>query len=173
MKKLLIAALLLAPLSVFAQKFAHFNMSDIMPNMTEFQTANTELQNISNQYQTELERLQKEYQTKAEEYQKLAENNATAQAILQSKGADLEKMEQSIKDFFQASQQDIQKQQNDKMGAIQDKVMAAVKKIAEAGGYVYVMDLASCAAVGTPVAFVNSSMSTDISAQLKSELGIK
>lgn len=173
MKRFLIAALLLAPLGLFAQKFAHFNMSEIMPNMAEFQKANTELQSLNTQYQTELERLQKEYQTKAEEYQKLAEDKATAQAILQSKATDLEKMEQSIKDFFQASQQDIQKQQGEKMGAIQDKVMTAVKKIAEAGGYVYVMDLASCAAVGTPVAFVNSALSTDISTQLKAELGVK
>ncbi len=172
MKKLLFTLLMLAPLGAFAQKYAHFNMADILPNMAEYQTASNELQTLATQYQEELDRLQKEYQTKTEEYQKLAEDESTAQAILQSKMQDIQKMEQSIQDFYQASQQDIQKQQSDKYDAIQAQILTAVNKIAEAGGYVYVMDLAS-ASVGSPVVFVNTSVSTDITAQVKTALGIQ
>ncbi len=172
MKKTLLTMIMLAPVSVFAQKYAHFSMADIMPNMAEYQTAISEMQTLSNQYQEELDRLQKEYQTKAEEYQKLAEDEGTAQAILQSKLQDIQKMEQSIQDFYQASQQDMQKQQNDKMEVIQVKITNAVNKIAESGGYVYVMDVSSCV-VGAPVVFVNTGLSTDITAQVKSALDIK
>ena len=168
MKKIVLFVLMMAPLSLFAQKFAHFNLSEVLPAMTEYQTASAEIQKLGQQYQEELERLQKEYQSKAEEYQKLSEDKATAQAILQSKATDLQKMEQSIQDFYQASQQDMQKQQSEKMEAIQTKVMAAIKKIGDAGNYVYIVDISSGS-----ISFVNDALSTDVTAQVKTELGIK
>ena len=168
MKKILVALLMMAPMSLFAQKFAHFNMTNVLPEMEEYKTASAEVQKLATQYQEELERLQKEYQTKAEEFQKLSEEGQTAQAILQSKAQDLQKMEQSIQDFYQASQQDLQKQQSEKMEPIQAKVIAAIKKIGEAGGYVYVVDVSTGA-----ISFINPSLSTDVTAQLKAELGIK
>lgn len=168
MKKILVVMLMLAPMSIFAQKFAHFDMSQVLPAMEEYKAASAEIQKVSQQYQEELERLQKEYQTKGEEYQKLADEKSTAQAILQSKAQDLQKMEQSIQDFYQASQQDLQKQQSEKMEGIQAKVMAAIKKIGEAGNYTYVVDTSTGA-----IPFINTSLSTDVTAQIKAELGIK
>ncbi len=168
MKKILVMILMLAPMSIFAQKFAHFNMAGILPEMEEYKTAGAEIQKLTAQYQEELQRLQKEYQTKGEEFQKLSEDQSTAQAILQSKAQDLQKMEQSIQDFYNASQEDLQKQQQAKMEPIQAKIIAAIKKIGEAGGYVYVVDLSTGA-----IPFINESLSTDVTAQLKAELGIK
>ena len=46
------------------------------------------------------------------------------------------------------------------------KVIAAIKKIGEVGNYVYVMEASS-------VIFINTSLSTDVTAQIKAELGIK
>lgn len=154
-------------------KFAHYNSADILQNMVEFKTAQEEMQKLSAQYQEEYARLMKEYQAKGEEFQKLQQEGSTAQAILQSKANDLQKMEESIQNFAQSSQQDLQQQEAQKMEALNNKVMAAVKKVAEAGGYVYVLDLSMCQRLNTPVAFVNSTQSTDISAQLKNELGVK
>ena len=168
MKKILFVIMMLAPMSMFAQKFAHFNMAEVLPQMAEYQTASAEIQKLTQQYQEELERLQKEYQTKAEEFQKLSADSNAAQAILQSKGEDLQKMEQSIQNFYQASQQDLQKQQGEKLEAIQTKVVAAIKKIGEAGTYIYVVDVSTGA-----IPFVDTALSTDITAQLKTELGIK
>lgn len=168
MKKILVMILMLAPMSIFAQKFAHFNMANILPEMEEYKTAMAEMQKLTTQYQEELERLQKEYQTKGEEFQKLSEDQSTAQAILQSKAQDLQKMEQSIQDFYQASQQDLQKQNDEKMEPIRAKIMTAIKKIGENGSYVYVVDTSTGA-----ISFINQSLSTDVTAQLKAELGIK
>ena len=53
------------------------------------------------------------------------------------------------------------------MALIGEKIMSAVKKVGETGGYVYVVDLSSGA-----ISFVNPALSTDITAQLKKELGI-
>ncbi len=168
MKKIVLIVLMLAPLSVFAQKFAHFNMANVLPEMAEYKTASAEVQKLATQYQEELERLQKEYQTKVEEYQKLSEGGTTAQAILQSKATDLQKMEQSIQDFYNASQQDMQKQQSEKIEPIQAKIYAAIKKLGEAGGYVYVVDTSTGA-----IPYINEGLSTDITTQLRNELGIQ
>ena len=168
MKKIALFVLMFAPLSMFAQKFAHFDMSKVLPEMAEYQAAGAEIQKLGNQYQEELERLQKEYQTKVEEFQKLSADEGAAQAILQSKAQDLQKMEQSIQDFYQASQQDMEKQRAEKMEPIAMKVQAAIKKIGESGGYVYVMDVSSGS-----VSFINETLSTDVTSQLRSELGIK
>lgn len=154
-------------------KFAHFNSGDVLQNMTEFKTAQEEMQKLNAQYTEEFTRLQKEYKTKAEEYQKLAQEGKTAEAILQSKVQDLQKMEESIQNFAQASQQDMQQKEAAKMEAINDKVMAAVKKIAEQQGYVYVLDIRMCQTINTPVSFINTAQSIDITAQLKKELGVK
>ncbi len=168
MKKILFVIMMLAPMSIFAQKFAHFNMANVMPEMAEWKTASAEIQKLTTQYQETLENIQKEYQAKAEEFQKLS-NDSTPQAILQSKAQDLQRMEQSIQDFYQASQQDLQKQQTEKMEPILAKISAAIKKISDAGGYVYIVDISSASSA----IFVNETLSTDITAQLKTELGIK
>jgi len=62
----------------------------------------------------------------------------------------------------------MEKQNNEKMEPILAKLNAAIKKIGETGNYVYVVNTASGA-----IPFINESLSTDITAQLKAELGIK
>ena len=70
MKKILVAILMMAPLALSAQKFAHFNSADIIPNMKEYTTAQTEIQNMAKQFDDDLKLMQDELQKKTEEYQK-------------------------------------------------------------------------------------------------------
>lgn len=174
MKKFFVMLLMAAGTAVTSAqvKFAHFNMADVLTNLPEYKTASDDIQKLSAQFQEELTRLQTEFRTKGEELQKLAQDGKTAEAILQSKSQELQKMEESIQQFYQASQQELQSKQAEKMEGIQVKIMAQIQKIAETGGYVYVMD-SSNAAVGGPVVFVNNALSTDITAQVKTALGIQ
>ena len=70
MKKFLLMALLLAPLSLFAQKFGHFNSADIIQLMPEYKTSQDELQKLQQQYETEIKAMQEELQRKSTEYEK-------------------------------------------------------------------------------------------------------
>ena len=54
MKKILIAILMMAPMSLMAQKFAHFNSADIIPNMKEYTDAQAEIQKMAEQYDADL-----------------------------------------------------------------------------------------------------------------------
>lgn len=166
MKKILIAILMMAPLSIFAQKFAHFNSSDIIPNMKEYTTAMDELQVMQKQYEDDLKLMQDELQKKSEEYQKEQAN--LLDNVRQRREQELQDLYQRLQQSVQDNQMALQKAQNEKMQAINDQVMAAVKKVGETGGYVYVVDLTSGA-----IPFVNSALSTDVTAQIKKEVGIQ
>ena len=52
------------------------------------------------------------------------------------------------------------------MQAISEKITAAVKKIGDEGGYVYIMDITA----GIP--YISEKLSTDITPELKKALGI-
>ena len=86
-----------------------------------------------------------------------------------------QRREQELNDLYtrlQQSYQDNQAAQQtaqaEKMNEISDKVLAVVKKIGEDGGYVYVVDTSAGV-----IPFVSTTLSTDISAQVKKELGIQ
>lgn len=165
MKKILFAAfMLLTPLAVSAQKFGHFNAQEIMEAMPETATMRTELQTLAKQYEDDQKRMEEELTKKQEEYQKEAAN------LLENVRA---RREQELNDLYQRymqSRQDnanaFQKAQMEKLQAIQDKLLEAVKKVGEEGNYIYIMD------TGGAVPFINTKLSTDVSADIKRTLGI-
>jgi outer membrane protein len=165
MKKFILALLVALPLSTFAQKFGHYDSSAIIPNMPEYTAAQTEVQNMSKQYEDELKRMQTELQTKLEDYQK---NEATmVDAVKQRRQQEMEDLNQRLQQYYQTSQQELNKVQGEKLQAIQAKVLQAIEEIGNAGGYVYIMDMSA----GIP--FISKTLSTDITAQLKTKLGLK
>ena len=166
MKKIIFAAImmLLAPLTMSAQKFGHFNTTEIVPLMPEYQTAQTELQNLAKQYEDDLKRMQDELQKKGEEFEKEQAN--LLDNVRQRRQAELQDLYQRMQQSVQDNQQAYQKAQAEKMQAISEKVLAAVKQIGEAGGYVYIMDVS----MGIP--FISTKLSTDITPELKKALGI-
>jgi outer membrane protein len=166
MKRLVIAIMMIAPLSLNAQKFAHFNSADILPNMKEYVTATEEIQAMAKQYEEDIKLMQEELQKKGDEYQKEQAN--LLDNVRQRREQELQDLYQRLQQSYQDNQQALEKARQEKLGAINEKVMAAVKKIGEAGGYVYVVDLN----IGA-IPFVNTQLSTDISDQIKKEVGIQ
>jgi outer membrane protein len=166
MKRFMIAIMMIAPLSLSAQKFAHFNSADIIPNMKEYVTATEEIQAMAKQYEDDMKLMQEELQKKGDEYQKEQAN--LLENVRQRREQELQDLYQRLQQSYQDNQQALEKARQEKMGAINEKVMAAVKKIGEAGGYVYVVDLNTGA-----IPFVNSQLSTDVSDQIKKEVGIQ
>ncbi len=166
MKKFLIAILMMAPMSLCAQKFAHFNTADIIPNMKEYTTAMEEVQAMQKQYEDDMKLMQDELQKKSEEYQKEQAN--LLDNVRQRREQELNDLYTRLQQSYQDNQAALQKAQAEKMNAITEKVLAVVKKVGEAGGYVYIVDTSSGV-----IPFINSTLSTDITAQLKKELGIQ
>lgn len=166
MKKILLAFLMIAPLSIMAQvKFAHFNSADIIPNMKEYAAAQTKIQDTQKQYENELKMMQDELQKMYEDYQKEASN--LLEGIRLRREQDLNDKGQRYQQSLELMQTELQKVTQKEMGAIGELVMAAVKKIGENNNYIYIIDLSTGS-----VSFVNPALSTDITDILKKELGI-
>lgn len=165
MKKLLIMLLMCAPMAAFAQKFGHVNSQEIVQAMPEFTKARTDIEALTKQYEADLKSMQEELQKKSEAYEK---EQATLPAnVKQRREQELQEMYQKIQQSYQDNQQALAKEQSEKMQAITAKVLAAIKEVGQAGGYVYIMDLTG----GIP--YISTTLSTDVTAQVKAKLGLK
>ena len=76
-------------------------------------------------------------------------------------------MYQKIQQSYQDNQQALAKASQEKMQVITTKVVDAIKQVGQAGGYVYIMDVAG----GIP--YISTTLSTDVTADVKAKLGLK
>jgi outer membrane protein len=164
MKKLFLALMMLAPVAAFAQKFGHINSQEVMQAMPEATQMRTEMEALQKQYEADEKAMIDEYQKKVEAYQK--DEATMPDNMKQRKVQEIQEMEQKITQARQDNAQALQKAYADKLTPIQNKVMEAIKSVGNAGGYVYIMETNS-------IPFINTTLSTDVTAQVKAKLGIK
>ena len=169
MKKLIICALcaICGFTTANAQgKFGHVNTQEIIQAMPEFTNAQTEMKALSDQYEADLKSMYDELQKKGEAFKK--EQASLPENIKQRRQQEIAEMQQKIQQSYQDNQQALQKAQQDKMQPIQKKLLDAISAVAKEGSYVYVMDMG----VGQPI-YINTTLSTDVTAQVKAKLGLK
>ena len=148
-----------------AQKFGHVNSQDIIQVMPEFTKARTDIEALTKQYEADLQSMQEELKKKSEAYEK---EQATLPAnIKQRREQELQEMYQKIQQSYEDNRQALAKEQSEKMQAITTKVLDAIKAVGQAGGYVYIMDLSG----GIP--YISTTLSTDVTPQVKAKLGLK
>ena len=164
MKKLFLAILMLAPMTAFAQKFGHINSQEVMQAMPEAAQMRTEIEALQKQYEADEKAMIAEYQKKVEDFQ--AQESTMPDNMKQRKIQEIQEMEQKITQARQDNQQALQKAYTDKLTPIQNKVMDAIKAVGNAGGYVYIMET-------NTIPFINTTLSTDVTAQVKTQLGLK
>ena len=148
-----------------AQKFGHVNSQEIIQVMPEFTKARTDIEALTKQYEADLQSMQEELKKKSEAYEK---EQATLPAnIKQRREQELQEMYQKIQQSYEDNRQALAKEQSEKMQAITTKVLDAIKAVGQAGGYVYIMDLSG----GIP--YISTTLSTDVTPQVKAKLGLK
>lgn len=160
MKKLIIALMLLAPMTMFAQKFGHIDTDAFLKNVAEYTAATNQLQTKASEYDKQLSEMQKEIQTKYEDYQK------NASTMNETKKKETEDELNALMEKYQQAQQDNSKSFNDErqklLAPIQTKLMTAIENVAKAGGYIYIMEKTA----GQPL-YVNEAVSKDVTAEVK------
>ena len=165
MKKVVFMLLMCAPLTVLAQKFGHVNAQEIIQVMPEYTKAKTEIDALQQQYEADLKSMQEEFTKKVKDYE--ANAQTLPENIKQRREQELTEMQQKIQQSFQDNQQALSKASQEKMQAITMKVVDAIKAVGQEGGYDYVMDTNS----GVP--YISTTLSTDVTAQVKAKLGLK
>ena len=146
-------------------KFGHVNTQEIIQAMPEFTTARTDIEKLTQQYEADLKSMQDELQKKAEAFEK--EEATLPENIKTRRNQELQDLYQRIQQTYQDNQQALAKAQQEKMQAITTKVLDAIKAVGQEGGYVYVMDMSA----GIP--YISTTLSSDVTAQVKAKLGVK
>lgn len=162
-KKLLLAIMIALPMSVFAQKFAVINTQELMQAMPEIKTINEQLEAANKKYQDEFSKLQEEFQKKYEEFQAL--EATTPQTIKDRRMQEMQDLEGKIQQFRETAVKDIQRQQQQLMAPVQEKVVKAIQAVGAEESYTFVFENMVPVYVGTDV--------TDITPTVKTRLGIK
>ena len=167
MKKLIICAIcaICGLTTASAQaKFGHVNTSEIMQAMPEFTKAQNEIKALQEQYEADLKSMQDEFQKKGEAFDQ--EQATLPENIKQRRQQELQDMYTKIQQSYQDNQQALQKASAEKMQVIQTKIMDAIKEGGTSGGFVYIMEMGS-------LPYISSTLSTDVTAQVKAKLGLK
>lgn len=160
MKKLVLMLMLLAPMTMMAQKFGKVNTQTIMQALPDVAKANGELEALQKQKDNELKAMQEEFLRKADEYQKGASTmNATAK---QQKETELQGLQQKIQQAYQDGQQELQKKSNELMQPIVAKVRAAIDAVGKAGNYTYIFEEGAAIYTGSNVLDVTKEVQSKI-----------
>ncbi|MBO4720779.1 MAG: OmpH family outer membrane protein [Prevotella sp.] len=146
-------------------KFGHVNTQEIIQAMPEYEKAKSEIDALTAQYDADLKSMQDELQKKAEAFDK--EQATLPENIKQRRNQELQDMYQKIQQSYQDNQMALQKASQEKMQAITTKVLDAIKSVGQTGGYVYIME------INGSIPYISTTLSTDVTAQVKTKLGLK
>ena len=166
MKKLILCAIcaICGFTTANAQKFGHVDTQQIIQAMPEYNKAKTEIDALQQQYEADLKSMQDELQKKGEAFDK--EQATLPDNIKQRRQQELQDMYTKIQQSYQDNQQALAKASQEKMAAIQSKVLEAIKSVGQTGGYVYIME-------DNSLPYISTTLSTDVTAQVKAKLGLK
>ncbi|MBQ2423838.1 MAG: OmpH family outer membrane protein [Alistipes sp.] len=163
LKLTLVLAMVFCSADAFAQKLASVNTQEIFAVMPETKEMQTQLDAFGKELQEQLEAIQVEFNNRLAEFEK---NQATMNpTVKQMKQSELSGLQERYGQFQQIAQQDFAKKQQELAAPIQQKLDAAIEKVAKAAGYAAVFDA---------MAFVYSDAAqvVNINAAVKKELGI-
>ena len=165
MKKFLIVIMLLAPMSLLAQKFGYVNSAEIVQVMPEFAKAQKKLQDLEKMYTDDFNALRTELEKKGTEFEKL-QKDSVPENILKRRYEELLQMEQRLQQYGQEVQANLAKAEQEEMVAIQTKLRDALDTVGREGGFVCIYDLNA----GMP--YISKTLCEDVTMKVRTKLGI-
>ena len=165
MKKFLIVIMLLAPMSLLAQKFGYMNSAELIQLMPEFSKAQKKLQDLEKTYTNDFNAMRTELEKKGTEFEKL-QQDSVPENILKRRYEELLQMEQRLQQASQELQASLAQAEQQEMVAIQTKLRDALDAVGRDDGYVCIFDLAG----GVP--YISKTLCEDVTAKLRTKLGI-
>ena len=165
MKKLLIVVMLLAPMSLLAQKFGYVNSAEVAQLMPEFAKAQKKIQDLEKMYTDEFNSYRTELEKKGTEFEKM-QKDSVPENILKRRYEELMQLEERLRQYSQDITANLQKAEAEKMMAIQKSLLDVLDAVGREGSYICIFDLAG----GMP--YVSTTLCDDLSAKVKARLGI-
>ena len=167
LKKIIFALALVLPMSMFAQKFGTVNTETILSAMPETTAAQEQLNEASKKYETELQKLNEEIQKLYTDFQAIAEDANTPQTIKERRMQEIQEKGQKAEQFRATATQDLQRQNEQLMAPILQRVTEAIKSVGTEGGFTFIFpyDPGLVLYQGTDV--------VDVTPMVKTKLGVK
>lgn len=159
---LALAVALAIPAVAAAQKLGTVDTQSVFQDMPETAAAQTQLTEASKKYEDEFKKLQEEVDKKYQEFQALAPD--TPDAIKERRMQEVQEFAQKADRFRQTATEDLQRQQNQLMAPIQQKITDAIKAVGQEGGYVMILPVEVPIYVGTGA--------DDVTAAVRTKLGL-
>lgn len=129
MKKIILMLALVLPMLASAQKLAHVNSQEIFNAMPELKSVQDSVSTLAGKYETVLANMQEEYHKKIADFQK--DQSTMTAGVREFRQQEIAEIEQRIYSFGQTAQQDVMRTEQELKIPIQQKVLTAVKKVAE------------------------------------------
>ena len=136
LKKIALILLLIAPMSLFAQKFGHIRTQEILTIMPEYTKAQTDIQTMQQQYDDEMKRLGEELNKKFTAYQQEQAN--LPKNIQERRQKELQELNERGMQMQQDAQQQLQQSWMQMLEPIAKKIDDAIKAVGQEGGYIYI-----------------------------------
>ena len=165
-KFILMAVMLVASMSMSAQKYALVDMEYILGHIPAYERANEQLNQVSKKWQAEVEALNTEASTMYKNYQN--EVVFLSQEQKKAKQEEIMKKEKEASDLkrkYFGPEGELFKKRESLMSPIQDEIYNAVKEISDLRGYSMVLDRSANAGI------VFASPKVDISNEVLEKLG--
>jgi outer membrane protein len=143
-KSILITCFMLFFGLTYAQKYCYVNSDYILNNIPEYKTAQSQLDQLSVQWQKEIEGKYSEIDKLYKSYQ--AEQILLTDDLKKKRIGEIETKEKEAKELQKTRfgyEGELFKKRQELVKPIQDKIYAAIKKFAEEGSYAIVFDKSS------------------------------
>lgn len=151
MKKIFVYTFLGLALMTFSQnqvqaqgKIAFIDLQKVLPQIPEYQTAQTKMESYAKLVEEELKNREAELTTKLKDYQ---DNGAGyTQALRAVKERELQSLDRQLQEFQASIQQDAQKKEFELLSPIYEKVDKAIQDVASENAYAFVLKSEFCSA---------------------------
>jgi outer membrane protein len=145
MKKIFLSFLLVTSFSsvVFAQRYCTIDSKYILEKVPEYNTAQTQLDNLSKTWQSEIDEKMKEVDKMYKSYQ--AERAMLSDEMQKKREDEIVTREKAVKDLQKQRfgyEGDLFKKRQELVKPVQDKIYNAVQKMVQQKGYDLVLDKA-------------------------------
>ena len=149
MKKLIVLLLMILPLGAIAQevKIAYVKTQEVFMAMPEVSEMEKKLADLNEKYKGELKLMQDEYQKKYADF--IQQQDSLTENIKLRRMQEIQDIQTRMDNFVQMGQQDVQKQQQDLLIPIQQKLQDAIKAVGDEKGYTYIIDPAALLYTGS------------------------
>ena len=164
--QLAFAALLLVAATstaAVAQKFGYVNSSEILAEMSDMKSAESNLEALQKQLQKKGQGMVQTFQTEYQALQQKVQSGTLSPKQQQDEAAKLQAKEEEIAKFEQEMVAQIQKKRAELLEPIYEKVNEAIAAVAKENGYQFIFD---------QQVLLFGEESQDVSPMVKAKLGI-